>query len=113
MTLLYVGSTEQRTPCCACDPGVAVNNFPELHKKKLGTAQQLSVEKTEIFNIGGFFWDLRIRKIEKTLILFILVSVKDTDRSELVSDIGSFLESVPWTGKASNEHKFQVVDAIR
>lgn len=55
MTVLNVASTEQWTPCCACDPGVAGDNFPELHKKGLGTAQQPSVEKTEIPNNGEFF----------------------------------------------------------
>lgn len=54
----------------------------------------------------GIFWDLQIRKSEKTLVLFVLVSVKEIiiDRSELVSDIGSFSESVPWTGMDSNDH---------
>lgn len=35
------------------------------------------------------------------------------DRSELVSDIGNFSESVPWTGEASNDHKFRGVDALK
>lgn len=63
----------------------------------------------------GIFSDLQIRKAEKTLALLILVSVKAIiiGRSERVSDIGSFSESVPWIGEASNDHKFRVADAVK
>lgn len=75
------------------------------HKKELWTISQSSTKEIrnstatvcgENRNLQhrGIVWDLQIRKSEKTLVLFILVSVKEIiiDKSELASHIGSFSE---------------------
>lgn len=113
VTVLNVASTEQRTPSCAFWSWGSCGQFPTAPQKKSGAAQKLSVEKTQISNIGEFFGTFKSEK--ERSVLFILVSVKEivSDTSELVSDIGSFSESVPWTAEASNDHQFRVADAVK
>lgn len=55
------------------------------------------------------------KKKEMTLTLLILVSKKVIilGKSEIVSDTGSFSESVPGTGEASNVRKFRVADTVK
>lgn len=112
LTVLHVASIEQRTPSCAFDPGVAVDNFLQLHKEIRNSTETVCGENRNLQHLG-IFWDLQIRKREKRSVLFILVSVKEiiSDTSELVSDTGRFSESVPWTAEASNDHQFRVADA--